>query len=65
MSKRKITLHCMKIAGYHNDRSTFTRLYIESRIKPELCHESFRLGLVMKANGIKCFCNECKLELGI
>lgn len=58
--KRKDALGWIRIAGYHNDSKSFTRLIIENRISRPVANEEFRTGAKMRANGVGCTCSECK-----
>lgn len=60
MNKRDTALTCAKIAGYHDDRKTFTRLLIECRVNSPAMHEAFRVGQQAKSIGIKCNCRDCR-----
>lgn len=60
MTKRNIALTAAKIAGYHGDTRTYTRLIIESRVARPYMEESYRNGQAAKIGGVKCECYECK-----
>jgi len=60
VSKRQTALALAKIAGYHEDTATFTRLIIESRVARPAMNEAFLIGRQAKASGVKCNCYECK-----
>jgi transposase len=57
--KRKDVLELIKVAGYHNDTKTHTRLYVENRISMSSANEYWSMGVQAKKNGIKCNCNSC------
>ena len=57
--KRKDALRLITFAGYHGDRATFTRLYIEHRISLAAGNEAFRAGARAKERGIRCGCSDC------
>lgn len=59
MSNRKLTLDLIRIAGYHNDAKSFTRLYCESNISRAAANEAWQNGVNQKLNGVKCNCKEC------
>lgn len=58
--KRPDALAYMRIAGYHSDRATFTRLLIESRVARTAADEAFRAGERAKAGGMACACPTCR-----
>jgi hypothetical protein len=62
MSKRDTALTCAKIAGYHEDKKTFTRLVIECRVNMQAMQQAFNIGRQAKANGMKCSCYDCKKQ---
>lgn len=57
---RKEVLDRMKVAGYHNDKATLTRLYIENRVSFTVANETFQKGVQARKNGVKCNCIECQ-----
>ena len=57
--KRKDALDYIRIAGYHNDTKTSTRIYCEARISLQAANEAFHTGQKQKENGVKCTCREC------
>jgi hypothetical protein len=59
MSKRDRALQCAKIAGYHEDRKTLTRLYIECRVNLHAMQAAFWAGQQAKKAGVKCGCYDC------
>jgi hypothetical protein len=56
---RATRLELMKVAGYHDDRAGFTRLFVEGRVSMMVANERFRTGAKMKSNGVKCSCIDC------
>ncbi len=58
--KREVLTTLIRVAGYHDDRATFTRLYIENRISKPKADEAYRSGRQAKAAGVRCDCHECK-----
>jgi hypothetical protein len=50
----------LRIAGYHDDRAAFTRLYVENRISLPAAKEAYRSGQQAKKVGVRCDCNDCK-----
>ena len=59
MSKRQTAITLAKVAGYHGDSATFTRLIIESRVNRQTMNEAWRTGQQLKAAGMPCGCFEC------
>lgn len=57
---RKQRLDAIKVAGYHDDRRTATRLYIEGRLSLPAMQEAFAQGARARAAGVPCSCFECK-----
>lgn len=57
--KRKDALTYMRIAGYHGDRASFTRLFIENRVSRDAADAEFHRGGAMKKAGIPCACKTC------
>lgn len=62
--KREHLLAHLRVAGYHEDRAAFTRLYIENKISKAKADEAFRQGRAMKAAGVGCDCHDCKAARG-
>jgi hypothetical protein len=56
---RKHSIQYAKIAGYHEDTKSFTRLIIEARVNRQTMNEAFLAGRSAKANGVKCSCSDC------
>lgn len=59
MTKLDNALAKVKFAGYHEDTSMGTRLYIENRISFEAYSKAFNEGRQAKKNGMKCNCMDC------
>jgi ketopantoate hydroxymethyltransferase len=57
---RKQRLVAMRVAGYHGDTRTFTRLYIEGRVSMPAAQEAYAQGVKAKEAGVPCSCFECK-----
>lgn len=55
---REGTLTDARIAGYHNDTGTFTRLRIESRVAYRYLLDAWQVGVQQKRNGVRCSCRE-------
>lgn len=53
-------LRLMRNAGYHEDRVTFTRLFIGSRIALEIAQAEFAHGQHLRQRGMLCTCTACK-----
>jgi len=51
MTKRETAIEKARVYGYNNDKASFTRLWVESKVKLELLNESFRLGQKQKERG--------------
>lgn len=49
----------IRTAGYHDDKATFTRLYVENRISKAAADEAFRSGRQARAVGVRCTCSAC------
>jgi hypothetical protein len=58
-SKRAAALARLKYAGYHNDYSTFVRVYVENRISYPNAISQYRAGIQARTAGIRCNCQEC------
>ena len=61
MSRRETMLTLARVAGYHDDAKTFTRLRIESRVSLPFLHEAWMAGQRAKAAGVKCPCRDCEV----
>lgn len=59
---RKTALVLAKVAGYHSDSKTFTRLIIEAHVNRQAMNEAWHVGVLAKQNGIRCECYECKKQ---
>lgn len=59
MTKRQHALVAARIAGYHYDTRTFTRLLIENRVSRLALNEQWRTGQKMKEAGLGCTCRDC------
>jgi hypothetical protein len=58
-SKREIALAQMRVAGYHEDRKSFLRLYVESRVSMCVANQAFANGQRLRAQGVPCSCPDC------
>jgi hypothetical protein len=54
VNKREFYLAEARIAGYHNDTRTFTRLLIASRVRRELLNEAWHAGRRALSAGVPC-----------
>jgi len=57
---RKDAITFMRIAGYHDDHKSFTRLLMENRVNRAVADEVFYKGMDQRAAGMKCGCYQCK-----
>ena len=62
MKKREIALANMKAAGYHSDSKAYMRLIVESRVNRAAMNKAWEIGTILKGNGVKCECFECRKE---
>jgi len=60
MNKRETALRLAKIAGYHGDSKTFTRLIIECRVNRQAMNSAWYAGERALEAGVKCHCLDCK-----
>ena len=60
--KREHLLAHLRVAGYHEDRAAFTRLYIENRVSKKVADDAFNVGRTMRRNGVGCGCSDCKAK---
>lgn len=59
--KRADAIAYIRIAGYHGDRGSFTRLYVENRVSYAAAKDAYRAGEAAKARGVPCSCRDCNL----
>lgn len=57
---RAMAIEHLRVAGYHDDRGAFTRLYVENRISYEAAKKAYGEGRSLRAQGIGCTCTVCK-----
>jgi hypothetical protein len=57
---RKDALVALQVAGYHADRKTFARIYVENRISLTVAQEAWKQGERQKQKGMPCRCVTCK-----
>ena len=60
MSKKEMVLAQLRIAGYHEDKKEFTKVYIDNKISMLLATEAYNSGIKLKQKGMKCTCSKCK-----
>ena len=60
MTKREHALAAAKIAGYHGDSRTFTRLIIECRVNRAAMNSAWYAGEQAKHAGVVCNCRDCQ-----
>ena len=58
--KREDAITKLRVAGYHGDRATFTRTYVEERVSYAAAKKAYEEGRAMHARGVVCACHECK-----
>lgn len=58
-SAKAQVLAALRVAGYHEDKKAFTRLYVEKKIGMYDALYQYEAGKRMKAQGIQCTCKEC------
>ena len=54
MTKRDFYIAEARIAGYHDDKRTFTRLVVSSRVRREVLNEAWSAGKRALAAGVPC-----------
>lgn len=57
---RQEAIATIKYAGYHNDKKTMTRIYIENRLNYHVAQVAFSAGIKNRENGMKCSCLKCQ-----
>jgi hypothetical protein len=62
MNKKEKALAALRVAGYHEDKRTFTRVYIENRINLQTATAEYNKGIDNKRNGMICTCEQCKAK---
>lgn len=60
--KRKHLITALRVAGCHQDRQTWMRVYVENRISLQVANEAWRSGVKAKENGMRCDCCRCQKE---
>jgi hypothetical protein len=60
--KREHALTKLRVAGYHDDRATFTRTYVEERVSYAAAKAAYAEGRAARARGVPCDCHDCKTE---
>jgi hypothetical protein len=59
MTKRDQTYQLVKVAGYHNDGRTATRVLIENPISIKRYNEAWQEGVSARKQGMRCLCRDC------
>lgn len=57
---RALAMAHLRIAGYHDDRAAWTRLYVENRVSYAAAKRAWAAGKLARDNGVRCTCTECK-----
>lgn len=57
--KRKDAIELLKLAGYHEDSSAFTRVYLDSNLSRNAADAAYNLGYELKEGGMPCTCAKC------
>ena len=57
--ERERAIIAAKIAGYHGDVRTYTRLRIETRCNNYVLQQAYWAGETAKRNGMPCRCMDC------
>lgn len=57
--KRKDAINLAKFAGYHGDETSYTRIWIEARVRKEILSNAYMQGVAAKKNGVACGCVAC------
>ena len=60
MTKREQSIVAAKIAGYHADTRTFTRLRCEVRVNNSVLQQAYWAGERAKREGMLCQCLDCQ-----
>jgi len=60
MTRREVVLQQIKVAGYHYDSRTATRLLVENPISRKSYNEAWESGQRARAAGISCSCFQCQ-----
>lgn len=56
---RATTIALLRVAGYHDDKRAWARLYVEGRIRVSLAQQLFDEGRQLRAKGVPCACPQC------
>lgn len=60
MTKRETVFQLIKVAGYHDDARTATRLLVENPISRKRYNEAWFAGVDARRAGQKCSCYQCQ-----
>jgi len=63
-TRREIALSLARVAGYHGDTATFTRLLVEERVNRAAMNAAWQSGVFARGTGARCDCLECREEKG-
>ena len=58
--KRADAIKAMMYCGYHSDRQTWTRLFVEHRIAFSPAQAAFTRGEQLRSGGMPCGCRDCQ-----
>lgn len=56
---RTQAITALRMAGYHDDRDAFTKIYIDNRIPFKSATIAFNAGKRLRVDGVRCGCNIC------
>lgn len=56
---RTQAINHLRIAGYHDDRARFARLFVENRVSKQAANHAYNEGRALKIKGVRCGCNIC------
>lgn len=57
---RAQVLSAARVAGYHGDSATYTRLVIEHQVSRTDMRAAWTSGAAAKTKGVACDCRDCK-----
>jgi hypothetical protein len=64
MNRREQALASARIAGYHDDGRSFTRLIVEARVNRQAMNAAWMDGKRALAAGVGCTCRDCAAKAG-
>ena len=59
---RNTALRYIRVAGYHNDTGTYTKILVGNRLSKAAADEAWRAGVEARDNNVPCRCGECLTE---